>query len=793
MNPMKRKQEEISGSVRGTSTAPGVTGHNTSTQSERPSKRARTEDVSEINTLGTNARANHVIPHPPILSARAQKRAKVVGEIGSDDKAKGLVRAGLNGLLEHYSDEAKMWMAAVYHNDLRAELIQEAARAGQYEHGRTRGAGTTDITSFLVSQRTWGPERKDWPDVLFQVEVVKRRNLPKNVPFWHHNGRLVIDHDNHPMRDFSGLLPATLSSEAEGWLLEAFTRSDPRVQIKDLRGRMPKGVVVVDRNGVAETDQQTKPLFTPRTITQRTLRFRGQAALKARDVRGGSDAINKGLDALIPAEALKKNNSKELGRLLTSEEVKAFKKPNEGKYPQRGRATKSVTNTSSKRKRDDNYMAGQGGGCKESKRARILENVAYLGEISVLTQGPGLGDCTPELSSTAVSTPSLQDQELSTPGDLGYLPLDPALFPQEEAAFQEWLLQDSTQPLAAPEDDDRWSNLLNLSPQDAYNLMNPHNSGIQGRDVNFDRTYGPITYGQPYHPYVAPNTGQVGGALSHGWAQTTSSVHRQEHQTPGTTNDFTHGHNWEKTRNQNARIAVDSGYAQSYGCSVTGRATCAPINEGALSENFDASAYSGHGPAQQALAPTRTAAMTLAAEENSYSEFGTIQPLMYSQVSTAATEGQDRGYNAGGSTVENTIVRADSSLPITQPRTRPSTRKSRKGAGKAQEHESNLIGSHSTPPVLGRLINHHEQHIGSWDDYPSMPAASNATSNNAYTTYDREPVYYSTSPYYGGGSVEPVGHGHDEEAGGSPAVNEPVDSGLSDIEDFLREAEYRSR
>lgn len=779
MNPMKRRQDQMSGSVLENSTASEASKSNAFAQHERHPQRARTEGISETNTVGSNSQGNHVIPNAPVLSARAQKRAKVVGEIGSDDKAKGLVRTGSNGLLEHSSDEAKTWVAAVYHNDLRVELIQEAAQFGQYDHARNRGAGPTDITSFLASQKSWGPERKHWPDVLFQIEVNKNTGLPKTVPHWHRNGRLVIDHDNHPMRDFLGLLPATLSSEAEGWLLETFTRTDPRVQIKDLRGRMPKEIVITDKNGVAGNIQQTKPLFTPRTITQRTLRFRGHAGLKARDVRGGSDVINKGLDALIPAEALKTNNTKELGRLLTSEEIEAFKKPNEGKYPQRGRAGKGVLCGSSKRKRNEKDIQGEGS--KEiNKRARVLENAALLGGGSVLTRGAGLGMPTPG------------SQELSSPEDLGYLPLDTALFPQEEAAFQQWLLHDTAQPLAPPQESDKWENLLHLRPQEAYNLMNAGTHESRGWNEDVNRTYGPVSNDQSYQPYAT----HVGRAADHRRGSTIYSAHGQLHQVPEVAEEQYHGHNSEGAWNQDARVGSDVRYTQAYHTSVANRATNTSIEEETLYPNVYASIYPSHGHIHQ------PSALHPPAEESSYPEFEARIPIVYSQVPTAATAGYDHGYGTGGSPVESTLTGTDTSLPSTEPTTPPSATNFRTRKGKAQQYGNTLIDACSTHPAVGCPCDSNEQQTVCWADVPSMPMGSYSKSN---AIYDGTPVYYSNAQYHGGGSVEPLGQVHQGAETGrlaevhrqsdvaTPTASESVDPSVPAIEEWLREAEYLRR
>jgi len=481
--------------------------------------------------------------NPPILSARAQKRAKVIGDIGSDDKAKGLVRYRQDGSLEHFADHTKTWVVAVYHNDLRAELLQEAAKGGKYDHERTEGEGTTDITSFLASQKSWGSKRGNWPDVLFQVEMVKNNNLPKTVPLWYRDKKLLIDHDNRPMRDFSELLPATLSSEAEGWLMEAFLRSDRRVQMRDLRGRMPKDIIVADKTGTGN-GQTTKPLFTMRTITQRTLRFRGLAGLKARDIRGGSDAINRGIEALLPVEALKKNNSKDLGRILTNAEVKAITKPNAGKYPQRGRGDKKALNanhasavtTKTKRKRtsdlaengEDTTMAN----VKRARHERGSGNAAFLEIRPVSTQGSGIGLPTPELSSTAESTPDDLHRNLSPPDHLNYSYPDSELFEPNPSDGD--LFQGPAHFSTASKGVNRLDNLMSVDPHQAYRILNQDSS---------NRRWG--VENQPYYPGVPPYGNQgapIGGNLSHQWGLSDYPMHAPFYQIPVATEGNHHGH-----------------------------------------------------------------------------------------------------------------------------------------------------------------------------------------------------------------------------------------------------------
>ena len=67
-------------------------------------------------------------------SKRKDKRAIVLaetGDIGSNDKAKGLVRVQ-EGSLQHFLKGSEKWIPAMYHNDIRDELIAESAAFGNY-------------------------------------------------------------------------------------------------------------------------------------------------------------------------------------------------------------------------------------------------------------------------------------------------------------------------------------------------------------------------------------------------------------------------------------------------------------------------------------------------------------------------------------------------------------------------------------------------------------------------------------------------------------------------------------
>lgn len=434
---MKRRHGEISGVLEQLSTGVSTASEQqTSVQDERPDKRARLSSTLATSTVLDNKPYSN----QPVLSARAKRLANIQGEVGSDDKPKDIVRHNMNGSLDYYSKDNMTWVSAVYHNNLRSELIDEAAREGQYIFPREPGLGLTDITSFLPSQKSWGPERVNWPEILFQPKPNTTKDVGQGIPLWYRGGRLVLDQDNHPMREFSGILPTTYSSHAEGWLVEATYRCNNSIHLQDIRGRMPRDIVVVRKRL-----QVTEPLFTLRTISQRTGRFRRTAGLAARHTRGGSDNINAGLEKVLSAECLERNSTKDLNRVLTPAEAKALTNLNKGRYPQRGRnkSTASALNPASakepeKRKRtvtasDPAYltMGEEGKTAKKARRAGHLQSEMQ----SVLTQGPGTRVYSPELLAQEGSFPGYPDPTFFDPTSSSSAYPDPTLFEPRNPHF----------------------------------------------------------------------------------------------------------------------------------------------------------------------------------------------------------------------------------------------------------------------------------------------------------------------------------------------------------------------
>ncbi|KAL8926727.1 MAG: hypothetical protein Q9208_002801 [Pyrenodesmia sp. 3 TL-2023] len=136
----------------------------------------------------------------------------------------------------------------VRHEKIRHHLINHAATQGAYAYGRREqlsenGDQTADQTSFLKAQRLWGFEqRSQYPPILFVYKRKDRRD-PKypgdNIPYMRWRGLLVIDNEGEPVRRFRNI-PATLSSQVEGGLMEAMMREDSGIDIDDFMARMPK-------------------------------------------------------------------------------------------------------------------------------------------------------------------------------------------------------------------------------------------------------------------------------------------------------------------------------------------------------------------------------------------------------------------------------------------------------------------------------------------------------------------------------------------------------------------------
>lgn len=71
-------------------------------------------------------------------------------------------------------------------------------------------------------------ERANRPEILFQWEKADHKDPTYIVPDWYHDGKIVLDPDNRPVRKFRNI-PDVCSSLLEGGVMEAIKREDSRV------------------------------------------------------------------------------------------------------------------------------------------------------------------------------------------------------------------------------------------------------------------------------------------------------------------------------------------------------------------------------------------------------------------------------------------------------------------------------------------------------------------------------------------------------------------------------------
>lgn len=190
---------------------------------------------------------------------------------------------------------------------------------------RPQGKDVHDQTCYHPDQRAWGPERRDRPNILFQYErkakPEEERNAQQNPGFLRHRGRIVLAPDPVPHRPVLNYpeIPLTLSSNTEGWLLEAICRLNDYIILQDLRDRMP-------------LDKQT----SDNRLSMQRSRYRWRSGSLSWNLREGREAIKGYLDKLIPEHLLKNNTTKGF-RDLEEHEIEEMKAKNKGKYPERRR------------------------------------------------------------------------------------------------------------------------------------------------------------------------------------------------------------------------------------------------------------------------------------------------------------------------------------------------------------------------------------------------------------------------------------------------------------------------
>ena len=199
---------------------------------------------------------------------------EVHGTVGALDAPKGKTRIR-NSRLEWHDGERQIWRPAAPHSDYRGEFILEDSMLGSYDICPDYGEEQGDITTFAsaygqqhwnVNDRlTWGNiQDSQGNEVLFLLEKPIRGTEPESSGYMMHNGLIMLDPDDNPVRDWPGV-PRCFSSKVEGGRIESLRRICG-MTIPDFRARMPRFIRMKGGN--------VKPLFGLTSINQRLSRFR---------------------------------------------------------------------------------------------------------------------------------------------------------------------------------------------------------------------------------------------------------------------------------------------------------------------------------------------------------------------------------------------------------------------------------------------------------------------------------------------------------------------------------------
>ena len=241
---------------------------------------ATAEDKSPIKRQRRKRRANRTSEARKTDrtdSERALRRARIVeihGSVGAKDKPKGRIQIR-NGGIEWYDEELEIWRPAAMLDSFRRHFIDEDSTRGMYDEPPDRGQHADDRTSFCsaLGQNHWNfVAKRAWHNildhegnkVLYLIEKPERKNEPPEPGrLWIHDGLVMLDPDDCPIRDFPDV-PRCFSSKMEGARIEALRRIYG-MNIPDIRARMPRTI---------ETKSGTEPLFGLTSINQRLCRFR---------------------------------------------------------------------------------------------------------------------------------------------------------------------------------------------------------------------------------------------------------------------------------------------------------------------------------------------------------------------------------------------------------------------------------------------------------------------------------------------------------------------------------------
>ena len=191
-----------------------------------------------------------------------------------------------------------------FHQELPSPPLNDD---GLYVHARARGRDRDDYTSYLYSQKHWGPSEDARPEILFQLHKADYQDPLYEPQDWicPWTGTTVLDHDT--LRNYKAYrdIPSQLSSHVEPWLMVAIDRTDSRIGLKDfmIRIRPASGSRLVTNEDLPE---KSKSNFKNRFQVARG-RYRTRHGLTSWENRQGTKQIAAEIESRLTAKQLADN------------------------------------------------------------------------------------------------------------------------------------------------------------------------------------------------------------------------------------------------------------------------------------------------------------------------------------------------------------------------------------------------------------------------------------------------------------------------------------------------------
>lgn len=317
------------------------------------------EEIREfVSSRKSQAKAKEAKPkNKQPKSARGQRREKVAkennGEVSATDAPKGRVE-WREGVFYWYDPIDNDFKKAAFHDQYRSQFIREDMTEGTYVVAPERGKGADDITSVcsafnqlewrITDRETWGNiVDSDDNKVLYLISRPDRQHYDEPERLWIHDGFVLLDGDNNPVRPWAGI-PRCFSSKIEGGRIEALRRILP-MTLQDIRARCPRTV--------STSAGDTKPLSLPSTFGHRSSRFRAQYQVPTWTPRAASAVLKKQVTDLLP-EAEEATTTEGL-QALSRYEVERRKSSTRGRflYKANGRALSEDERKERDRKLED--------------------------------------------------------------------------------------------------------------------------------------------------------------------------------------------------------------------------------------------------------------------------------------------------------------------------------------------------------------------------------------------------------------------------------------------------------